>query len=151
VIHSSHLPIIPEPAVGPAPQPSDYLNDAFSKEARAAATKRWQALCDIAREQLPAETLSMLASVIGWSLQAHFATRQREPIAMEILRDVKSRARRFFTETGGQDMVEYSPLLAFIALAGALTFTTIATNVQQIWSKASSDIASAAAAAQASN
>jgi len=147
VIHSPHSINI-EPAAGPAPQPADLLNDAFAKEAVAASRKRWQALCDIAREQLPPEQLSLLASVIGWSLQAHFATRQREPIALEILRDVKTRARRFFTETGGQDMVEYTLLLAMIALAGSMAFIAIANSIAGVFSKAATDLSAATTLAQ---
>src|SRR5271157_3160093 len=47
----------------------------------------------------------------------------------------------------GQDMVEYTLLLAFVALAAGAAYVTIGNKISGIWVKAQTDIASAAAAA----
>ncbi len=41
--------------------------------------------------------------------------------------------RRFFQDQGGQDLVEYSLLLAFVCLTGAATFIAMGTTIGSIW------------------
>ena len=50
---------------------------------------------------------------------------------------------RFLTDETGQDLVEYSLLLAFIALAGAAAFIGMSSSVNSIWSVANSRLAAA--------
>lgn len=45
---------------------------------------------------------------------------------------------RFLTEEGGQDLIEYTLLLAFVALAAAALFINAGTSISNIWSKANS-------------
>ncbi len=52
--------------------------------------------------------------------------------------------RNFMKEEEGQDLIEYSLLLAFIALASAALFSNAGTSVNQIWSKTSSQLGNAA-------
>ena len=44
-------------------------------------------------------------------------------------------------------MVEYTLLLAFVALAAGAAYVTIGNNISSIWSKAQGDITSASTAA----
>ena len=53
----------------------------------------------------------------------------------------------FLHDEEGQDMVEYTLLLAFVALAAGAAYVTIGNNISSIWSKAEKDILSANAAA----
>jgi Flp pilus assembly pilin Flp len=53
----------------------------------------------------------------------------------------------FLLDENGQDMVEYTLLLAFVALAAGAAYVTIGHQVSGIWSKAQNDITSADAAA----
>jgi Flp pilus assembly pilin Flp len=55
--------------------------------------------------------------------------------------------RRFWEEEQGQDMVEYSLLLAFIALAAVGLLTGVKTQIKGIWSTINSTLASTNAAA----
>ena len=50
---------------------------------------------------------------------------------------------RFVSDETGQDLIEYSLLLAFIALAGAAAFMGMNTSVNTIWSVANSHLAAA--------
>jgi Flp pilus assembly pilin Flp len=50
----------------------------------------------------------------------------------------------FLRNEQGQDLIEYTLLLAFVALAAAALFMTAATSISQIWSNASSRLANAA-------
>ena len=54
----------------------------------------------------------------------------------------------FLKDEEGQDMVEYTLLLAFVALAAGAAYVTIGNNISGIWSKAQTDIQNAAAAAK---
>ena len=49
--------------------------------------------------------------------------------------------RRFVSDETGQDLIEYSLLLAFIALAGAAAFVGMSTSINSIWSAANSRLA----------
>jgi Flp pilus assembly pilin Flp len=52
----------------------------------------------------------------------------------------------FWNEEEGQDMVEYSLLLAFIALAAVGLLTTIKASITTIWTSISTTLGTAAAA-----
>jgi Flp pilus assembly pilin Flp len=47
----------------------------------------------------------------------------------------------------GQDLIEYTLLLAFVALAAAALFISAATDISRIWSAASSRLAAGATSA----
>jgi Flp pilus assembly pilin Flp len=51
---------------------------------------------------------------------------------------------RFLEEERGQDLIEYTLLLAFIALAGAVLFVGMGRNINSIWTVVNSRLASAA-------
>jgi Flp pilus assembly pilin Flp len=51
--------------------------------------------------------------------------------------------KNFLRNEEGQDMVEYTLLLAFVALAAGAAYVTIGQQVSAIWSKAQNDITSA--------
>ncbi|HYL37383.1 MAG TPA: Flp family type IVb pilin [Bryobacteraceae bacterium] len=53
----------------------------------------------------------------------------------------------FLRDDQGQDLIEYTLLLAFVALASAALFISAGTSVNQIWSIANSRLTNAAAAA----
>ncbi|MGD0577306.1 MAG: Flp family type IVb pilin [Bryobacteraceae bacterium] len=59
-----------------------------------------------------------------------------------------SYVKNFLKDEEGQDMVEYTLLLAFVALAAGAAYVTIGNNISGIWSKAQTDITNAAAAAK---
>ena len=56
--------------------------------------------------------------------------------------------RNLLKDESGQDMVEYTLLLAFVALAAGAAYVTIGNTISNIWSKAQVDISNAAAVAQ---
>ncbi len=49
----------------------------------------------------------------------------------------------FITDEAGQDLIEYSLLLAFIALAGAAMFIGMSSSANTIWSAANNRLAAA--------
>ena len=49
----------------------------------------------------------------------------------------------FWLEEEGQDLIEYSLLMAFIALASAAIFSSTGSSVTNIWSKVSGQLKSA--------
>ena len=51
----------------------------------------------------------------------------------------------FWQEEDGQDLVEYSLLLAFIALAAVALLGGIGGNIKTIWTSVSTQVSSAAA------
>lgn len=55
--------------------------------------------------------------------------------------------KRFWNEEDGQDLVEYTLLLAFVALASAAMFISAGTSVSSIWSQANSRLAQAGSSA----
>ncbi len=61
----------------------------------------------------------------------------------EISGDVATnkRAGTFLSDETGQDLVEYSLLIAFVALAGAAAFIGMSGSVNSIWSAANSRLA----------
>ena len=52
--------------------------------------------------------------------------------------------RRFWTEDAGQDLIEYTLLMAFVALASAALFIGAGSNVSKIWSVNNSSLSTAA-------
>ena len=54
---------------------------------------------------------------------------------------------RFLHEEQGQDLIEYTLLLAFIALASASLFVSAGGSVASIWQNGSTQLANAAATA----
>ncbi len=53
---------------------------------------------------------------------------------------------KFWQEQDGQDMVEYSLLLGFIALGAIALISTAGGNISKIWNNISTQLASAATA-----
>ena len=51
--------------------------------------------------------------------------------------------RQFFRDERGQDLVEYSLLLAFVCLTGAAMFIGMGTSVNGLWSVANNRLAAA--------
>lgn len=56
--------------------------------------------------------------------------------------------RQFWRDQQGQDLVEYTLLLAFVTLVAAGVFVSVGQNVSGIWSKANSHMVDANTAAQ---
>jgi Flp pilus assembly pilin Flp len=52
----------------------------------------------------------------------------------------------FLSDEQGQDLIEYTLLLAFVALASATLFTKAGTSVGKIWNAASNNLSNAAVA-----
>ncbi len=55
----------------------------------------------------------------------------------------KTNLCRFLSDETGQDLIEYSLLLAFVALAGAAMFIGMSSSVNSIWSAANNRLAAA--------
>ena len=53
----------------------------------------------------------------------------------------------FWNEESGQDLIEYTLLMAFIALASAAVFINAGNSVSKIWQSANASLSNAAAAA----
>jgi len=62
------------------------------------------------------------------------------------MKTVWSAARRFVNDEQGQDLIEYTALLAFIALASALLLGSVSTSITTLWSTASTQLSAANAA-----
>jgi Flp pilus assembly pilin Flp len=56
---------------------------------------------------------------------------------------MKSFLKRFWQEEEGQDLIEYTLLMAFIALASASIFVSAGSSVSSIWGSANTQLASA--------
>ncbi|MGA2737563.1 MAG: hypothetical protein ABSG65_08940 [Bryobacteraceae bacterium] len=56
-------------------------------------------------------------------------------------------AAGFWRDESGQDLIEYTLLLAFVALSSAALFTTAGSNVSKVWSTTNTTLARAAASA----
>jgi Flp pilus assembly pilin Flp len=50
----------------------------------------------------------------------------------------------FWRDEDGQDLIEYTLLLAFVALSSAALFSTAGSNVSKIWSTSNSTLSTAA-------
>ena len=57
---------------------------------------------------------------------------------------MKSMLKRFLKEEEGQDLIEYTLLMAFIALASAAIFVNAGASVNSIWKTASNQLSNAA-------
>jgi Flp pilus assembly pilin Flp len=55
--------------------------------------------------------------------------------------------REFLKDEEGQDLIEYTLLMAFIALASAVIFVKAGKSISGIWGVASNQLSNAAAAA----
>jgi len=55
--------------------------------------------------------------------------------------------RKFVKEDAGQDTMEYTLLLGFVALAAASIFPFVTTSIKVIWNVASNHLSNAAKAA----
>jgi Flp pilus assembly pilin Flp len=53
---------------------------------------------------------------------------------------MRSFLQRFRQDESGQDLIEYTLLLAFVALASASLFISAGTSVSGIWSSANSQL-----------
>lgn len=51
--------------------------------------------------------------------------------------------KQFLKDESGQDLIEYTLLMAFIALASAAIFVSAGTSVSGIWGSASNQLANA--------
>jgi Flp pilus assembly pilin Flp len=54
-----------------------------------------------------------------------------------------STLKTFWNDEGGQNLIEHSLLMAFVALASAALFTGAGRNVQGIWTVANSQLTAA--------
>jgi len=57
---------------------------------------------------------------------------------------MKSFLANLWRDEQGQDLIEYTLMLAFVALASAALFSTAGSSVNQIWSKTNSQLSTAA-------
>jgi Flp pilus assembly pilin Flp len=55
--------------------------------------------------------------------------------------------RNLWNDDQGQDLIEYTLLMAFVALASAALFISAGSSVSKIWSTTNSQLAAAAIAA----
>ncbi|HLY20180.1 MAG TPA: Flp family type IVb pilin [Bryobacteraceae bacterium] len=55
--------------------------------------------------------------------------------------------KRLWQDEQGQDLIEYTLLMAFVALASAALFISSGTSISQIWSDTNSELSTAATAA----
>jgi Flp pilus assembly pilin Flp len=55
--------------------------------------------------------------------------------------------QRFIKDEQGQDLIEYTLLMAFIALASAAVFVSAGTSISGIWGSTSTQLSNAATAA----
>ena len=55
--------------------------------------------------------------------------------------------KKFRQDESGQDLIEYTLLLAFVALASASLFLSAGSSVSQIWGSASTQLVNAATSA----
>ncbi|MFL6446379.1 MAG: Flp family type IVb pilin [Bryobacteraceae bacterium] len=60
------------------------------------------------------------------------------------LKTLKQRINEVLRQENGQDLIEYTLLLALIALAGAATFGAIGRSISSIWTVVNGRLASAA-------
>lgn len=56
---------------------------------------------------------------------------------------MKNFASRFWQDESGQDLIEYTLLMAFVALASASLFISAGSSVQGIWGSANTQLANA--------
>lgn len=63
---------------------------------------------------------------------------------------MKNLIKNFLVEEQGQDLIEYTLLLAFVCLASAALFINVGTSISTIWTTASGITSNAASAAAGS-
>jgi Flp pilus assembly pilin Flp len=56
-------------------------------------------------------------------------------------------AKRFWQNDEGQDLIEYTLLMAFVALASAALFISSGTSISSIWSTTNTQLSAAASTA----
>lgn len=59
---------------------------------------------------------------------------------------MKTFVKNFVRDEQGQDLIEYTLLLAFVALASAALFVSSGASVNSIWQNASTNLSNAASA-----
>jgi Flp pilus assembly pilin Flp len=57
---------------------------------------------------------------------------------------MKTFCAHLWRDEQGQDLIEYTLMLAFVALASAALFSSAGTSINQIWSKTNSQLTTAA-------
>jgi Flp pilus assembly pilin Flp len=57
---------------------------------------------------------------------------------------MKTFCKHFWNDEQGQDLIEYTLMLAFVALASAALFSSAGASVNKIWSKTNSQLSNAA-------
>jgi Flp pilus assembly pilin Flp len=57
---------------------------------------------------------------------------------------MKTFCSRLWNDEQGQDLIEYTLMLAFVALASAALFSSAGSSINQIWSKTNSQLSTAA-------
>ena len=57
---------------------------------------------------------------------------------------MKTFVARFWHDEQGQDLIEYTLMLAFVALASAALFSTAGTSINTIWTKTNNQLSTAA-------
>jgi len=55
--------------------------------------------------------------------------------------------KRLWQDEQGQDLIEYTLLMAFVALASAALFISSGTSISQIWSDTNTNLSTAASTA----
>jgi Flp pilus assembly pilin Flp len=60
---------------------------------------------------------------------------------------MKNMMMRFVKDEQGQDLIEYTLLMAFVALASAAIFINAGTSIKGIWNSASTQLSNAAVSA----
>jgi Flp pilus assembly pilin Flp len=60
---------------------------------------------------------------------------------------MKNMFMQFVKDEQGQDLIEYTLLMAFIALASAAIFVNAGTSIKSIWGSASTQLSNAALSA----
>jgi Flp pilus assembly pilin Flp len=60
---------------------------------------------------------------------------------------MRSFMQKFWQDESGQDLIEYTLLLAFVALASASLFLSAGNSISGIWGSASTELSNAAVSA----
>ena len=78
-------------------------------------------------------------SLLMWSCRPYFCLRLRlgQP-------HMKTFCKHFWNDEQGQDLIEYTLMLAFVALASAALFSSAGASINSIWSKTNSQLSNAA-------